>query len=308
MRVITLGSGKGGTGKSFLAANLGIALARRGVKTCLVDLDLGCADLNLLLGLLEPPRRSVLEVLRGGSGALRDVMVPADAAGHLHLVPGSSETVRAAGLTGREIAQLASGLRELPVEMVIVDLAAGVGHQVLDLLLASDLQLIVTTPDPLSLSDAARLLGLARLRCSARTSGSIASVARPRVYTSLDELVRDLNAVREEDIVGRGGASFRPALVLNRVKPDGGLSASELLANLRGEVGGKLDLPLLAEVPEDPAVERSVRLLEPLANLAPASAASRAIADLAAYLAGEGGIPESPIIAELALASLPNLA
>ncbi len=291
MRVITVGSGKGGTGKSFVAANLGLALAHRGVRTCVVDLDFGSADVHLLLGQLQA-RQGVLDVLRGHALSLGEVMAPAKARG-LFIVPGAGETVRASGLSAREIERLSRNIRELPVEAAIVDLPGGVAHQVLDLFLAGDTQLLVTTPDPIAVTDTARFLRLARVRRASR-SGVGADVPRqPRVYTSLDELVRDMNAIRTAEI--GGGNGFQPLLVLNRCPASPDRHGPELVERLRREVGEDIELRLEAEIPEDAAVGRSVRMLAPVLDLAPGAPASRIIDDLASCLvpvqAGEGWMP-----------------
>lgn len=285
-RVITLGSGKGGTGKSFVAANLGLALAQAGVRTTLVDLDLGCADLHLMLGVLSP-QRGLLELLRGEVDAMQDAAMPVPAQPRLSLVPGTGETLRMSGLTGPEVQQLAHGLRQLEAEVVVVDLPAGVAPQVLDLFLAGDQQVVVATPDPVSLADAGRLLSLARVRRSTRGQRGRAP-RRPRVYTSLDDLVRDMNALREETAVERG--TLRPALVLNRCRTGSGVSAEQHLRALTQQLGG-IDLPLLAEIPDDPQVESSMRMLQPLVALAPAAAAAEALARLAQRIAADLGRP-----------------
>ncbi len=283
MRVITLGSGKGGTGKSFLAVNLALALSRGGVRTCLVDLDFGSADLHLLLGRLQP-RRGVLEFLQGEVPSLVDVMHPVDPGRLLFLVPGAGETVRAAGLSTREIENLVRGVGQLPVEAVIVDLPAGAAHQVLDLFLAGDAQLVVTTPDVVAVNDAARFLRLARMRHAAHGSGAASAPRSPRVYTSLDELVRDMNAIRSAEENDTGPVGFNPGLVLNRCRAAVGHSRDDLIARLQQEVGDGVDLALEAEIPEDEAVDRSMRLLAPLVELAPAAPASQAIVAFASRL------------------------
>jgi septum site-determining protein MinD len=54
-RSIAIVSGKGGVGKTTLTANLGIALAKRGVSVCLVDADIAMANLSLMLGMQSSP-------------------------------------------------------------------------------------------------------------------------------------------------------------------------------------------------------------------------------------------------------------
>lgn len=293
-RVITFGSGKGGTGKSFLAANLGLALARSGVRTTLVDLDLGCADLHLMLGVLAP-QRGLLELLRGEVAAMPEAAMPVSGQPLLSLVPGTGETLRMSGLTAAELVQLAHGLRQLEADVVVVDLPGGVAPQVLDLFLAGDQQVVVATPDPVSLADARRLLSLARVRRSTRGQRS-RTPRRPRVYTSLDDLVRDMNALREETAVER--VTLRPALVLNRCRSGAGVSSEQHLRSLAQQLGG-MELPLLAEIPDDPQVESSMRMLQPLIALAPGAPAAEALVRLAQRIAAELGrtVPAAEVAA-----------
>ena len=62
--IIPVAGGKGGVGKSFVTANLAVALAQRGHRTIAVDLDLGNSNLHSLLG-LENRYPGVGEYLRG---------------------------------------------------------------------------------------------------------------------------------------------------------------------------------------------------------------------------------------------------
>lgn len=287
MRVITLGSGQRGAGKSFLAVQLGLALARQGLNTCLVDLDFHCGDLHLLLGIPCRPG-GVLEFLRGRALSLEDMMVSGGPDNRLFLIPGVGETLRPTGLAISEISSLCRGIAALPADVAIVDLSSGVEPQVLDLFLAGDLQVVVVTQEPEGLADAARLLRRACLRRATHAQGgSRREQAKPRVYTSLDDLVRDMNSLRDDDANGKGGPVFRPSLVVNRCRPPATGKGAEIARALRAETPGRLDLPVLAEIPEDPVIERSMQEFQPLPPLAPLSAAGRAVTDLANYLAQE---------------------
>src|SRR5437763_16885225 len=83
--VIAIASGKGGVGKTNLTANLAVALAGRGLRVCVLDADLGLANLDVLYGL--SPERSLRDVVRGECG-LPDVVVAGPGGGRV--IPAAS--------------------------------------------------------------------------------------------------------------------------------------------------------------------------------------------------------------------------
>lgn len=212
MRVIAVGSGGTGTGKTLITALLGAALADRGLRACLVDLDLAGSDLHVLYGLPHGP--GVSDVLRDPDRRLESLARPVPGRPNLALVPGADETVGAASLRRAEIDHLLAGIDEMPADVVVVEAPAGLAPPILDLLGAADLALVVGLPDPMGLLNAARLVRLAAVRCAAQAPLGEPRARAPRVYGSLDALVRDMNALRAAPA---GGRRFTSWLALNRV-------------------------------------------------------------------------------------------
>jgi len=155
LRVIAVSSGKGGVGKTNLTANLAVALARQGERVCVLDADLGLANLDLLLGL--SPRLTLLDVLRGDH-RLEDVIV--DGPAGVRVIPAAS------GCEDLTILDPAARLHLLDeidalgeaIDVLLVDAAAGISQNVLHFTAAAADALLVITPEPTALTDAYALM------------------------------------------------------------------------------------------------------------------------------------------------------
>lgn len=286
MRVITLGSGAGQTGKSFVAANLGAALASRGLRTCLVDLDMAGADLHLLSGCLASVP-TVVDLLRNRVSSLRDAMTSLHPSGNLHLIPGPRESLRSSGLSQQETNRLGTEILRLPADVVIIDFETGVSQPLLDLFLIGDYQWVVTTERDDAIEASASFLRRARLRRTAKGSASGQIERRPRIYTSLDDLVKDMNALRGDQLPTKDGISICPGLILNRCGRDGAEPGKQLSETLFQSIEELDDFPVLAEIPEDSCVASSCSSMKPLVSSHPEAPASLAISQLASSLSDE---------------------
>lgn len=155
VRTIAFTSGKGGVGKSTLVVNVGLVLARQGVRVGVFDGDLGLANIDVLLGLT--PKYTLRDVIEGDL-ELRDIMVPGPHG--LQVLPASSGIESLANLDpdqrDRLVAKLAT-LEQL-IDVLLVDTAAGISSTVLSLVLACQEAVVVTMPEPTALTDAYALL------------------------------------------------------------------------------------------------------------------------------------------------------
>lgn len=143
-------SGKGGTGKSLVAASLATVLSRHG-RTLVVDADLGVANAHILQDVT--PEHSFVDVVEGRR-EVREIV--ARVSEHLDLLAGGSGFSRVAGLSPLELHLIASGLDGLELEYrsLVVDCAAGISPQTVAFAAASDVVLLVTTPDLTAMTDA----------------------------------------------------------------------------------------------------------------------------------------------------------
>ena len=149
-RVIAVTSGKGGVGKTTLAVNLGIFWAQMGKRVILLDMDLGLANVDVLLNLR--PRYNLSHVIMGKL-RIADVLT---FCGGMGVVPGSSGVPALANLdrSGRNRLIEDFGQLDAQADIIIVDTAAGMGSGVTEFLAMADEVLVVVTPDPTSVVDA----------------------------------------------------------------------------------------------------------------------------------------------------------
>ncbi len=150
-RSIAVTSGKGGVGKTSVAANLAIAFARRGKKVLLVDGDLSLANVDLLLGVV--PQKNLGDVVLGRASIDEVLLSTADG---VRLLPAGSGVEELADLDDfrrekllRELSRIEQGS-----EIIVLDTGSGIGRQTIHFARAADQIVVVTTPEPTAFSDA----------------------------------------------------------------------------------------------------------------------------------------------------------
>jgi flagellar biosynthesis protein FlhG len=149
--VVAIGSGKGGTGKSFLATSLAVLLHQSGRRVTLVDCDFGLACDHLLLG-VKPTL--TLQQLLGGQATLDQVLVTAPCGPRL--LPGASGVRRMATPSDRDLLSFARELGVLATreDVMVLDLGAGIAPATVLTMLGADWIVLVTQPEIAALVDA----------------------------------------------------------------------------------------------------------------------------------------------------------
>ena len=155
LRIVAVASGKGGVGKTNVAANLAVAFARLGQRVCVLDADLGLANLDVLLGLSS--ETSLLHVLRG-ERRLAEVMVEGPEG--IRIIPAASGFEEMTALGAEDRLRLVQEVEALDgtIDVLLIDTAAGISSNVLYFAAAAADVLLVITPEPTSLTDAYALV------------------------------------------------------------------------------------------------------------------------------------------------------
>jgi flagellar biosynthesis protein FlhG len=249
-RVMALTSGKGGVGKTVLAANLAAALAQRGERVLVLDADLGLANLDVLLNL--SPKITLHDVFTG-KATLEQALLAAPG-GFTVLLAGSG-LVEYSRLTPELRGQLLEVIEAVRprFDRVLLDTGAGISEVVLYTVSLADEVLVVATPEPTSLTDA---------------YATIKVLAMQQQRTCIRLVVNQAHHAGE-------GRAIRAQLqqVVDRYVSNG--------------TDVPLKLELLGDGPSDPAVREAVQKRQLLLDTYPGASAAQAIVAIAARL-GEG--------------------
>jgi flagellar biosynthesis protein FlhG len=143
--IIPVAAGKGGVGKTFLSANLGIALGELGKRTIVIDLDLGGSNLYSFLGIANR-YPGIGDFLKARTGELHDLKIKTDFP-NLSYIPGDGKTPFLANIAYAQKVKLLSRIQRLEADFVILDLGAGSSFNTLDYFGVTDWGLVVITPE-----------------------------------------------------------------------------------------------------------------------------------------------------------------
>ncbi|MCH8497067.1 MAG: AAA family ATPase [Marinobacter sp.] len=174
-RMLAITGGKGGVGKTSIAVNLALTLARDGQRVLLLDGDTDLANVSIMLG--QYPNRTLEQALNG-SCSLEEVIL--EAPHGLHVIPGASGMERCMAVSAADRTRLLEALAALEsnYDTILIDTAAGLQPVVLHMIAAADQACVVVTPDPASLTDAFSLLKVLHRRGYRRQPSVLINMAR----------------------------------------------------------------------------------------------------------------------------------
>lgn len=224
-RVYAITSGKGGVGKSTFAVNLAAALAERGKRACIIDADLGTANIDVLLN-LSPPfnlgdvvsgKKHMIEVIvEGPHGTL--------------ILPGGSGLRQLTRLSDEAFAELIGQFQALEeyADVILLDTGSGVLPGVTNFVAASAGALLLTTPEPHAITDAYALLKLLAEEYElvpmhlvvnrVRNAAEAELTSRRMIYAARRFLryeLRDAGFVREDGQIARAVRNQKDLFTLN---------------------------------------------------------------------------------------------
>ncbi|MGF7029714.1 flagellar biosynthesis protein FlhG [Paenibacillus mucilaginosus] len=237
-RIITVTSGKGGVGKSNFTLNFALTLQKKGLKVLVFDADIGLANIDVLMGV--SPKYSLYHLLKREKTIWEIIHTGYN---DLQFIAGGSGFNDLIRLSDEQLDYFAAQVEQLNghVDVIIFDTGAGLSKETLKFIVAAQETIVVTTPEPTSITDAYAII----------------------------KMVNSMNYQ----------IPFK--LVVNRVTDwrEGRQTADKI--SMVAKQFLSLDIPTLGYVVDDSSVSKAVKKQVPFTVAFPDSAASKSINDLA---------------------------
>lgn len=286
-----IGGGKGGTGKSFISANLAMDFARQGDEVVLIDADLGGPNLHTFLG-MKKTDIDLGHFITNQVTDLRDVAIPTPQEG-LTLVKGTENVLFTANLNYFKKLKLIRHIRTFESKRIIVDIGTGASYNCIDFFLLSNPGILVINPEPTSIENAYYFLKSCILRLLKmyinhyqiqdlvkKVAEQIQDTSRS-IYSFLSEIISQDK--QYADLLFRALKRFRPCLIVNKARTDKDRMLGHSIVNVVQKYL-VIDLDFLGSVPMDESVHTSLQSRKPYIHMNPDSDVSAALRDIAEKL------------------------
>lgn len=210
-KIISIGSGKGGVGKTTVSLNIGFALASLGKKTLVVDTDVSLPNLDIYTG-LEKPIITLLDVLNGTAGiknAIYELQIG------LNILPCGSSLHALKNINIDKLSDIIMELRNSEYEFVILDLSAGLSKFNILPMTYSDEVFLVVNPDPASLSDVQKVKAVSSL-AGINVTGIIVNKDKKTIYEDMEIKlgIPLIGKIPDDDNVVKSRDARKPAILL----------------------------------------------------------------------------------------------
>jgi len=283
--VLAFGGGKGGVGKSVIAANVAVRLARAERRVVVIDTDLGGANLHTILGVANP-ERNLCDFLGRRAQHLQEVETRTSVP-RLSLIACTDTPMSMVTPNHAQKERLLRQITQLKAEFVVIDLGAGVTLKVLDFFLAAHQGVVVVVPEPTAIENAYHFLRAAFFRKITREAqryrlGKVVDDAAkaesdhgiPAPRTIIDSIWKADPEVGQA--VEKAVAGLAPGIVVNRIMTPADRSLGDDLGLVCRDY---FDTPItyLCAVDQDPNVPLSIRQRQPAVEGFPECPFSRAV-------------------------------
>ena len=279
-KIIAIGGAKGGIGKSLFAANLGVILSNKGLRTVVVDLDLGGANLHLYLGETFI-NININDFLNKRVSILQQTMINTKYGPFL--IGGNSSQLGAANINFMRKLKLMKAIKNLDADFIILDLGGDTSYNIIDFFLLADHGIVMTTCDPASYLDAYNFIKTSLYRKLNRLFGP-ESKYKAQKDSDLEELVYEATmstngskVIKIEDLVEKverqlprslpvlkeALSTFRPYLIINRAPNNS--NVSKIVKRIQAVSSKMLSVKVryLGSIPYQSEIEASARNLVP---------------------------------------------
>jgi len=285
---------KGGVGKSTISANLAIALARMGKRVVAVDLDLGASNLHAIFG-MRGSAKSLSDFVQRRVENLADLVLTSPA-GDVGIICGGDDP-GIANMPYQKKLMLIRNLSTLDCDQVLLDLAPGTSHNVVDFSIIAQQSLLVTTAEVPSLLNVYSFIKSALFRrltfffkhhnCSELLE-LLDRATEPDRHPHLKTMKGFFREALQINAVVANSAKkmlprLRPLVVVNRVRNGKDARAGEVIKNLLKEYLS-IEAPVIMTIRDDDAVGHAIAKLTPILIDAPDSPFSVDIQKIAARL------------------------
>jgi flagellar biosynthesis protein FlhG len=280
-----IGGGKGGTGKSFMTASLGIQLAKLGRRTVIVDVDLGAANLHTCLG-VKSPKATLADFLSRDVSSLEELLLDTPVEG-LQFISAARDSFEIANPAFQQKQRLINNIKRLPAEFIIVDIGGGSDFNVIDFFLCATTGIMLANPEPTSVENTYRFLKSAFLRKLYRVADgrslketmreALAEANGKEIKTiqGLIQQVRPYNGVVAERLE-QALLDFRPFLIINQARRKDDFELGRSIEDIARKYLG-VEVRYVGAVPYDERVHFAVKQFKPLLIEYPSSRAATSI-------------------------------
>lgn len=270
-----VGGGKGGVGKSLLAANLAIWLSRQGKKALLIDADLGAANIHTFLG-VEGGRAAFSSYLKEEISDINTLIMKTPVP-NLDIISGAKDSLDIADIGLDKIARLKEGLRRVEYDYVVLDIGPGTASVQLDMFLMANEGVILATPEPTTIENNYRFLKCLFLRkirtlADSQQDGRLKDILQKifsdkwsvRVRTVADILDQLCSLDPQQGKTLREHISdTRISMVMNQTRTDAECAIGPSIKQACSDYFG-VDIRLLGTVSFDKKVVESIQERKPL--------------------------------------------